>query len=496
MSKTPFLMLTLALALCACTLGPDFVRPEIPAVPSYAAKGDAPPPPDQHVLLGQNIEGVWWAGFRSAALDYVIRQAIADNHDIASAKARVAEAQEAVNAAEGALLPQISLGATVGRQKYGVALFGPADFNIPPFTYYTVGPSVSVPLDLFGGQKRTVEEKAAYTEYQGYELDAASLSLTANVAAQALTVAAAHAQIAALQGIIEDDAQNVQLVERALGIGSATRTQLLAAQSQLATDRTLLPDLQQQESTARHALAILVGKAPADWTPPDFTLDDFTLPAEIPASLPSELVHRRPTILAAEAQLHVASAAIGVATANLYPKIDLTATLTQQALTPGGLFNSVSAAWGIAANLTQPLFDGGQLSAERRATIDGYQASLASYKQVVLTAFGEVADSLQALANDGAQLRAESEAERSAAAALDLARRSFAVGNSGILDVIDAQRRLAQARLGLSRARAQRLVDTAQLLVALGSTPVRTADPITASADGMERTMKKWLGHE
>ncbi len=481
MSKTPILTLPLALALCACTLGPDFVRPEIPAAPTYAAKGDAPPPLDQHISLGEEIEGDWWAGFGSPTLDNVIRQAIADNQDIASAKARVAEAQEAMNAAEGALLPQVSLGATVGRQKYGAALFGPANFSIPPFSYYTVGPSVSFPLDLFGGQKRTVEEVAAYTEYQGYELAVAYLSLTANVAAQALALAATHAQIIALQSIVEDDTQNVQLVERALGIGSATLAQLLAAQSQLATDRTLLPDLEQRESTARHALAILVGKAPADWTPPDFTLDDFTLPAEIPASLPSELLHRRPNILAAEAQLHVASAAIGVATANLYPRIDLTGTFTQQALTPGGLFNGVAAAWGIAANLTQPLFDGGQLSAQQRAAVDGYQASLASYRQIVLTAFREVADSLQALANGADQLRAESEAARTAADALDLARRSYDAGNSGILDVIDAQRRLSQARLGLSQAKAQRLLNSAQLYVALGGTPVRVTGPVTVS---------------
>ncbi len=352
MRKTPLLTLPLALGLCACALGPDFVRPEIPAAPAYTAQGDAPLPPDQRVSLGKNIDGDWWAEFRSPQLDSVIRQAIADNHDIASAKARVAEAQEAVNVAEGAALPQVSLGATVGRQKYGAALFGPENFNIPPFTYYTVGPSVSFPLDLFGGQKRNIEEKDAYTEYQGYELDAAYLSLTANVTAQALAVATAHAEMEALEGIVEDDTQNVHLVERALGIGSATRTQLLAAQSQLATDRTVLPDLQQRESTARHALAILVGQAPADWTPPDFRLDDFTLPAEIPASVPSELLHRRPSILAAEAQLHVASAAIGVATADLYPRIDLTGTLTQQALTPGGLFNGVAAAWSVAGNHT------------------------------------------------------------------------------------------------------------------------------------------------
>jgi NodT family efflux transporter outer membrane factor (OMF) lipoprotein len=186
-------------------------------------------------------------------------------------------------------------------------------------------------------------------------------------------------------------------------------------------------------------------------------------------------VHRRPDILAAEAQLHVASAAIGVATANLYPKIDLGGALTQEALTPGLLFNSVSAAWSVAASLTQPLFDGGQLSAQRRAAIDGYKAALATYRQTILTAFGEVADRLQALANGAEQVRAEQAAARTAEDALDLARRSYAVGNSGILDVIDAERRLAQARLGLSQAQAQRLLDTARLYLALGGTPISTA---------------------
>jgi NodT family efflux transporter outer membrane factor (OMF) lipoprotein len=475
MTKAPIFALPLVLVLSACTVGPDFVVPQTPAAPTYAAKGDLPPPADQAVVPGRENDGDWWAGFHSPALDGVIRQALTDNNDIVSAKARVAEAREAMNAAEGALWPQVSLGATAGRQKYGASLFGPADFTIPAFTYYTVGPSVSFPLDLFGGQKRTIEEKAAYAEYQGHELDAAYLSLTGNVAAQALAIAAARAQITAIQGIAEDDARNVTLVQTALTIGSATRTQLLAAQSQLATDRTLLPDARQQESAARHALAILVGKAPADWAPPDFALDDFTLPAEIPASLPSELVHRRPDILAAEAQLHVASAAIGVATANLYPKIDLTATLTQQALTPGGLFNGMATAWSLAASLSQPLFDGGQLNAQRRAAIDGYQAALADYRQVILTAFGQVADRLQALANDADQLRAQSEAERTAAASLDLARRSYAVGNSGILDVVDAERNLAQARLGLSRAKAQRLLDTAQLYLAFGNITVAHA---------------------
>jgi NodT family efflux transporter outer membrane factor (OMF) lipoprotein len=319
-----------------------------------------------------------------------------------------------------------------------------------------------------------LEQRAAYNEYRTHELNAAYLSLTANVAAQALAVASARAQLGVLQGIIVDDQRNVDLVQTALDNGSATRTQLLSAQSQLAADRTLLPELHQEESTALHALAILVGKQPAQWSPPDITLNDFALPGEIPASLPSELVRRRPDILAAEAQLHAASAAIGVATANLYPNVNLTGSVGQQALTPRGLFDGVALAWSVAANLTQPLYNGGRLKAERRAAIDGYQAALADYRQVVLRSFGEVADRLQALSNDDDQFTSQTVAAQTAAASRDLARRSYSVGNSGILDVLDAERFTAQAQLGLARAKAQRLLDTARLYMALGGTPIAT----------------------
>jgi NodT family efflux transporter outer membrane factor (OMF) lipoprotein len=317
-----------------------------------------------------------------------------------------------------------------------------------------------------------VEEKKALLEYQQHELDAAYQSLTAHVAAEMLALAAARAQIATVQAIIADDERNVNLVQSAITGGSGTRVQLVSAQSQLAQDRALAPDLRQQEAVARHALAILTGQAPSEWSPPSATLEDFTLPGELPVSLPSELVHRRPDILAAESELHAASAAIGVATANLYPSLNLTATVTQQALTPGGLFDSASNAWALAAGLTQPIFDGGRLSAQKRAAVDNYQAELATYRQTILEAFGDVADRLQALANDADRVTAEAQAEQTAADALDLARKSYAAGNSGILDVIDAQRRHGQAQLGVARARAQRLMDTAELFLAVGGSPV------------------------
>ncbi len=462
------------IALSACTVGPSFKPPNEPAGQEYSAPGDAPPPSDQRIILGAPPEGNWWERFHSAALDDLIRTALAGNQDIAAARSRVAQAHEDVNAARAALLPSLTFGTTVGRQKYGKSLFGPLDFTIPPFTYYTVGPGASVPLDLFGGDKRVLEEKSAYEDYRRDELEAASLSLTVNIAVEALTLAAARAEIGVAQDIIADDQRNVDLVQTALDAGLATRTQLLSAQTQLATDKTLLPGLRQEESTARHALAILVGQQPSRWTPPELSLSDFILPSEIPATLPSELAHRRPDILAAEAQLHAASAAIGVATANLYPNIALAGTLTQQALTPGGLFEGAAAAWSIAANLTAPLYDGGRLRAERRAAVEGYQAALAGYKQVILRSFAEVADGMQALSNDEEQYNSQLVAAQTAAQARDLARRSYTVGNSGILDVIDAERATAQAQLGLSRARAQRLIDTARLYVTLGggATPI------------------------
>jgi NodT family efflux transporter outer membrane factor (OMF) lipoprotein len=472
MKKSAVFALTLPLLAGACLVGPDFQRPQTAQVSTYAAASDKPLPTDQQLVSTSASIGNWWSSFQAPQLDSVIALAMADNQDVAATKARIAEAKEGVTSATGALLPQLSLGANVTNTKYGPALFGPSDITIPPFTAYQIGPNLSFPTDFFGGGRRLVEQRAALAEYRQHELDATQLNLQGNIVAQALALAAARAQIAVVQSVIGDDDQTERLVQIGINAGAAAQTELVVAQSQLATDRTLLPDLNQQVAVARHALSILVGKAPAEWSPPDFALSDFTLPSEIPASLPSELAHNRPDILAAEAQLHAASAEIGIATANLYPKFTLTAGGTAQSLALGGPF---IAAWSLAAGVLQPVFDGGQLSAERRAAIQRYNASLASYRQTVLNALGQVADLMQALANDADALRAQEEAVQTAARAVDLQRSSFRLGNTGVLDVIDAQRRFAQGQLGVSHARAQRLIDTARLYVALGSTPIEPA---------------------
>jgi NodT family efflux transporter outer membrane factor (OMF) lipoprotein len=463
--------------LAACTAGPDFKAPAAPTTAQYTSEATPdlsaqdPSIVEQRVILGGKVPAQWWAPFQSPNLDGVIQRALAGNRSLAAAKATLAAAQESVTASTGALYPQVDLGASLGRQKYGAAFIGSGPAT-PAFTYYSVGPSVSYLLDIAGKTKRTIEQQSAIAEHQSYEVAAAYLSLTGNVVMQALAVASTRAQILTVEDILADDEKNLDLVHSAEQAGSVAQVDVLIAESQLANDRTLLPPLRQQLAIAHHAIVVLVGEAPAGWAAPDFDLSEFTLPTELPVSLPSALIRNRPDIMAAEANLHAASAAIGVATANLYPSIDLTASFAQEALTVPSLFNAASAAWSLAAGLTAPIFHGGELEAQRRQAVDNFHASLANYEQTVLESFGQVADILDALAHDAEELSAEKHAVEVAAASLRLTRLSYSAGNTGVLQVLDAQRQYQQAQLGYVRAEIQRYGDTAQLFLACGGAAI------------------------
>ncbi len=465
--------LAVAATLSACTLGPDFSRPTPPAADGYSAPGEdnvesrTGVPNPQREALGSRISGDWWTLFRSADLDQMVRQALAGNQTLVAARATLQQAEQQVRVVGGALYPQANLSASLAREDENLATFGLPGAN-PVFNLYQVGPSVSYSLDLFGGTHRQVEEQAALAERSGYQLDAAYLTLTGNVVMQAITIASVRAQMRAVEDIIADDEQNLGLVQTAKAAGAANDVDTLQAESQLANDHTLLPPLRQQLAVARHKLAVLIGRAPAEWTPPDFDLQGLELPRELPVSLPSELVRQRPDILAAEADLHAASAAIGVATAEMYPSIDLTASLSQGALFPGQLWRSAASTAIMGAGLTAPLFHGGSLEAQRDAAAHAYDASLATYKQTVLESFGQVADTLQALTHDAEQLVAQRRALDSSESSLNLVRLSYRAGNVGVIQVLDAERLVQQARLGFVRAQAQRYLDTAQLFLAMG----------------------------
>ena len=424
----------------------------------------------QRVVPGRAPPDEWWRVLNSPDLDKVMQAAIAGNRSLAAAQATLAQAREVAAAQTGALLPEVTLNANAGRQKLGAQFLG--NLARPPaFNFFSIGPAVSYTLDYTGGVARSIEQQQALAEYQRQQLKAAYLALTGNVAMQALTIASARAQIAAIETILQRDRDNLKLTRTAYDLGSASRVDVLAADSQLARDMTLLPAVRQQLEVARHALAVLVGEPAGEWSAPDFDLAQFELPRELPLTLPSQLAHERPDIVAAEAQLHAATVAVGVATANLYPRITLSASLSQQSTDLSGLFSRDATAYNLIGGLVAPLFNGGRLRAERRAALNAMQASAANYQQVVLQAFAQVADVLTALETAADQASAETRALQAAQASAQLTRESYQEGFANVLQVLDADRLVQQARLGLVRAQAQRYLDTVQLFLALGAVP-------------------------
>jgi NodT family efflux transporter outer membrane factor (OMF) lipoprotein len=464
---------SLVALLAGCAVGPDFRAPGSPDVTGYTEDGvpDTRLPnaeeEQQSFVLGERISGDWWGLFHDQRLNDIVQQAIAGNQTIVAARASLAQAQQAVIQAGGVLYPQVDLGAGYSRQQVNGAQLGfPA--KTPPFNLFTLGPTVSYSLDLFGGNRRRVEQEGALAEYQGYQVAASYLALTGNAVTQALNIASAREQIKAVEQIIADDEEDLRLVQTEFTAGEARRLDIETQSSQLEADRALLPPIRQQVSVARHALSILLGRLPAAWVPPDFDLSEFTLPPELPVTLPSDLVRQRPDILASESQLHAASAAIGVATAQLYPNITLSASFTQESLATSTLFNPASSVWSAGAQLLAPVFHGGALMAQKRGAVDAFDESLANYKQTVLTGFGQVADVMHALANDAQLLEAQRRALQSAEESLRLTRATYQYGNVGVLQVLEAQRLAEQARLGYVRAEAQRYLDTAEFLTAMG----------------------------
>jgi NodT family efflux transporter outer membrane factor (OMF) lipoprotein len=465
-------VLGLAGVLAGCKVGPDFKRPEPPRVERYTAQrlqleSGTTPILDQQIAAGEDPGREWWHRFHSDALDAIVKSALEGNRTLVAANATLAQAHELANARAGALYPQLEMTAGVGRQRYGAEFLG-SFAKPPPFSYYALGPTVSYALDYTGGTARSVEQQYALAEYQRQQVNAAYLMVTGNAVLQSLRIALLRGEITTVEAILEEDRQNRRLVEVAFEAGSVSRVDVVSAESQLASDATLLPPLRQELAVARHALSILMGRLPAQAAPPELALSQVTLPHSLPVSLPSELAHRRPDILASEARLHAATAAVGVAASNLYPHIVLSGSVGLQSTVMGSLFDGGSTAYGAAGSLTAPLFDGGTLRAQKRAAVAALQASAANYQQTVLEAFGQVADSLEALEHDAEQLDAQAHAQDAARENVDLTRKSYNEGNVGVLQVLDAERLYQNARLGYVRAQAQRYMDTVQLFLALG----------------------------
>jgi NodT family efflux transporter outer membrane factor (OMF) lipoprotein len=467
----------LAAALSGCAAGPDFRRPDPPAVVSYTASalpeetaaapvaGGAP----QRFVTGEEIPPRWWALFRSESLDRLIRQALADSPTLAAAQAKLRVAEENRRAQIGAFFPSVDGSASAARRKASGATFGVPGTDLAPFTLYNASVNVSYALDLFGGNRRELEALQAQVDYQRYQLEGAWLALTANLVTTAVREGGLRAQIGATREIIAAEELQLELVGQRFRLGGVSRAEVLAQQAQLAQTRATLPPLEKELAQARHRLALLVGRFPGEaGNLPDFDLDALDLPRELPVSIPSSLARRRPDIRAAEELLHAASAGIGVATANLYPQVTLSGSLGTETNRARDLFGGGTSVWGLAAGVLQPFFRGGELTAKRRAAIAAYEQAEAQYRETVLLAFQDVADVLRALERDAQTLKAQSDAEAASRESLELARQQFRLGAASYLTLLNAERQYQQARIGLIQARAARYSDTAALFQALG----------------------------
>jgi len=464
--------------LAACAAGPDFRAPPAPseggyradALPKATTATDAPTGDAQRFLEGADVPARWWTTFASAELDRRVEAALAHSPTIASAQAALRQAQENATAARGSLFPSVDakVGATRGNANGLGAVAGESGSASSVFTVYNAGVDVGYTLDLFGGVRRGIEAQSALVDYQQYQLQGTYLSLAANVTTASFREASLRGQIAAIEEVVRVYMEQLGMAERQHEIGAKSLADVLAIRTQVATARAQLPALRQQLAQTQTQLAVYLGHFPSEQELAEVGLDALTLPQDVPVSLPSALVQQRPDIRAAEAQLHQATAAVGVATANLLPQITLSANLGSQALHADDLFGGGTKAWSLGANLLQPLFHGGTLRAQQRAAQAGLDKAAADYQSVVLGAFQNVADALRALELDAENLQAQAEAERSAKSSLDLVRTQYNGGSTSYLQVLDATRQYQQTRIGLIEARAARLSDTAALYAALG----------------------------
>ena len=465
------LTLGLGLGLSGCAVGPDFQAPAAPATGQYLPQALSATPVAQG--LSQRFDETadlptdWWRLFKSPELDALMQRALQRNPGLQAAQASLLRSQESLQAGYGVFFPQVSLGLDARRQQTAPiqqGLLSPgALFNVA-----TLGLSVGYALDLFGQQRRNVEGLQAQAEQQHQLTRAAYLSLSANVVNTAIARAAYEAQWEATRDLVALQQTQIQLTEVQVRAGTAAPASLLALASPLASNQAALAALRQKVDQSEHLLSTLVGDEPAAPALPAPRLASLQLPQRLPLRLPSELVRRRPDILAAEAVAHQASAAVGVATALMLPSVSLGATAGNAARSPGQLLGGSETYWSIGPSVSLPVFQGGSQWHGREAARANLDQALASYRQTVLSALAQVADTLSALGHDAQALDSQERAWQAAADYLQQAQASTQAGLGSHLDVLAAQQQFQQASIARLQAVAQRQQDTVALLAALG----------------------------
>ena len=450
--------------LAGCTVGPDFRTPEPPATDRYV-----PGPAPQINLVARDIPAEWWKVFESREIDALVQRALANSPTLDLARARITQAKELRTAREGATLPRVDLTAGAERQRIDPATFGfPEAPNPGPFNVFSLGLNASYDFDIFGRSRRELEALAAEIDYQSYELEGARLTLASNVVATAIRQAALASQIEIAESILAAQRQELGIAEKRLELGGVSLVSVRNQGVLVAQTESTLPPLRAQHAQASHYLAVLMGDPPAAAPVPTLTLSALRLPGELPLRLPSELVRQRPDIQASEALLHKASANVGVATADLYPKFTISGGFSSNQLNIGDVLGNGINVWNIGVNLLQPLFRGGELQARKRAAEAGYEQALAAYRQTVLLGLQNVADVLRALESDAQAVSTRSLQADRAEEAYRITLERFRMGAVSETVLIDADRQRLSARTEQLQARASQYADAAALFQALG----------------------------
>ena len=474
------LSVAIGLALAGCAVGPNFKPPEAPAnagssytptpMPAETASAQGATGTsgvEQRFVPNQDIPSQWWTVFHSKSLDQLIRAGLEQNPNMAAAQAALRQVQENYNAQFGnAIYPEV--GAQLSATREHASAFSTNTPKGIVFNLYNASVNVSYGLDFFGGARRALEGLQAAVDYQRYQVEATYLTLTSNLVTTAIREASLRAQLQATREVLEAQQKQSTVIEKQFGLGAIPRSTVLLQRNQAAQTAATVPALEKALAQTRHQLSVLAGKLPSEAGMPEFQLDSLTLPQDLPVSLPSALVRQRPDIRASEALLHEASAQVGVATANQYPQFTLNGSYGSATTKAGSLFDAGTTFWSLGAALTQPIFNGGALSAKRRAAVAAYDQAAAQYRATVLTAFQNVADSLRALESDAATLKAQVEVDAVARESLDMATKQYQLGAISYLVLLDAQRTYQQAHISLVQAQAARYADTAALFQSLG----------------------------
>ncbi len=463
-----------------CAVGPAYHSPPPVEVTTYtsgpqpAGTQSVPGPGGtaQTFVKADRLPQGWWHELGSPALDQMVQQALDNSPTVVQARAKLQQAQQDYRAQSGASLwPQADLDLNATRQKIDLAAFGIGGLvgnrSLPPFTLYNAKVNVSYTLDLFGANRRALEGLAAQADYERFELQAAQLSLTGNVLTTAVRYASLRKQIALTEELLADQSRQLDITDRRYQDGGVARADVLSQRSEVAQTRASLAPLRAQLAQVEHQLAVYLGEPPAQFTvdPGAVNLDSMVLPSEITLTVPAALARQRPDIQAAAALLHQASANVGVATANLYPQLTLSAATGPEGVKLSDLTNF----WSVGAGLAQPLFHGGELHARKRSAEAAYEAALAVYQQTVLVGLQQVADALQALDQDALELQSRDQAQRDAEDSERIAAGRYAAGGISQLALLDTERQEMQTALDRVKVQAQRFTDTIALYVALGT---------------------------